>query len=205
MLQKLTNLRVIVRDLYQASDKDVPYHGWNHVRFVASKAAEYAVELKANISLVTAAALLHDFNYLTSNNGDESAARNLRSKMIKKAELDEVLADKVEVIIAEARTSRRHSGISLEAQALSDGDTAFKVLPTTPLMTVSFLNETGVSLRDLAHKIVHEQGPLMEKGIYFYSKSAEVEYGYWAHENLKMWNRVLESLDNDEIAATFRH
>jgi uncharacterized protein len=113
--------------------------------------------------------------------------------------LDSGFAARVEEIIQEARTSRRHARISPEAMALSDGDTAFKALPTTPLMAADYMRETESSLRALARKIVDEQAPLNRQGIYFYSESARQAYGAWGSENLALWTRVLDSLDDSQV------
>jgi hypothetical protein len=59
----------------------------------------------------------------------------------------------------------RHRHISLEAQALSDADTLFKVLPITPVVLAHrYLAENGVTLRELADKIVGEQRPVHDSG-----------------------------------------
>jgi uncharacterized protein len=58
----------------------------------------------------------------------------------------------------------------------------------------------GRTLRQLATKIVTEQTPLREGGTYFYSARANEAYGDWAQSNLRLWTRVLGSLDEPDIA-----
>lgn len=194
-------LRDAVYEIYRVNAGKVPYHGWHHVEFVAEKAALYTTELKADETLTLAAAYVHDFNYLFPKESASSASRDLRREVLGGVGFGQDIASRVEQIILEARMSRRHAHISAEAKALSDGDTAYKSLPITPLMTVDYLFETGATLASLAQKIVREQTPLADQGIYFYSTLAREAYGPWAEANLQMWTRVLHSLDNADIDA----
>jgi uncharacterized protein len=171
------------------------------VNFVVQKSSTFSVDLHANETLTLAAAYVHDFNYLVAGDSVESVGRELRNDALARAQFSDGSIARIESIIAEARTSHRHSAISPEAMALSDADTAYKALPIAPLMTVHYMAETGRSLRELARKIVSEQAPLNDQGIYFYSARARTEYGPGADANLRLWKRVLDSLDSPDVAA----
>jgi uncharacterized protein len=198
-MSDIDKLRDAVFEIYRVSAGKVPYHGWHHVNFVAEKAALFLTELGADETLTVAAAYVHDFNYLFPKNSAGPASRDLRREVLGGAGFSQNIISRVEQIILEARMSRRHAHISAEAKALSDGDTAYKALPIAPLMTVDYLFETGATLAALAQKIVREQTPLADQGIYFYSTLAREAYGPWAEANLQMWTRVLHSLDDADI------
>lgn len=201
-LGSLRDLRDIVRELYRVHAAKVPYHGWHHVNFVAQKSEAFVHDLGADETLTVAAAYVHDLNYLVAGGGgDENLGKDLRIEMLTRSGFSDVSITRVESIIAEARTAHRHATISPEAKALSDADTAYKALPITPLMSVSYMKETGRSLRELAQKIVSEQTPLKNQGIYFYSDHAQAIYGADADINLQLWSRVLDSLDNVDVAT----
>jgi uncharacterized protein len=94
----------------------------------------------------------------------------------------------------------RHREISLEAQALSDADTLFKALPVTPVVLAHrYLAENGVSLRELADKIVREQQDVHDDGYYFYNPDAASTYSRWAATNLALWQCIRESLDDPTV------
>jgi len=197
--RKLAALRSWVQDIYRAHSDQVPYHGWHHVDFVVQKSMLFLPELLADETFTIAAAYVHDFNYLVTGNSDEKAGLNLRYQALSECGFDDMQIERIENIVMEARTGGRHQDISQEAKALSDADTAYKALPVTPLMTVLYLSETGRSLRQLASKIVTEQTPLRQQGIYFYSMCAQATFGGWADANLELWTRVLDSLDSPDV------
>jgi uncharacterized protein len=197
---KLDELDNLVRELYRKHAAAVPYHGWHHVDFVVQRASVFLVDLDADETLTLAAAYVHDLNYLVAGDSVESAGTELRKDVLARAGFDENAIKRIESIVIAASTSHRDAVISQEAMALSDADTAYKALPIAPLMTVHYVTETGRSVRELAQKIVSEQGPLDEGGIYFYSTRARREYGAWADANLRLWKRVLDSLDNPAVS-----
>lgn len=91
----------------------------------------------------------------------------------------------------------RSRDISLEAQALSDADTLFKALPVTPVVLAhKYLQENGITLRELAYKIVGEQVGKADEGYYFYDSEAAATYTKWAETNLLLWKCIVESLDD---------
>jgi uncharacterized protein len=89
----------------------------------------------------------------------------------------------------------------LEAQALSDADTLFKALPVTPVVLAhKYLQENGLSLRELAHKIVGEQVGVHDEGYYFYNPEAAATYSRWAGANLELWLCIKEAVDDPTVA-----
>jgi uncharacterized protein len=185
---------------------DLPFHGWHHVSFVRDKGAAFAAANGADVSVVTTAALVHDLNYLVRRNSAASAGGSLRLRILADAGIGPAVAGWIDDVVVEAEMATRHRYISLEAQALSDADTLFKALPVTPVMLAHrYLTENGVSLRELATKIVGEQRHVHDAGYYFYSQAAADAYSHWATANLKLWQCVMEALDdpsvNDLLAA----
>jgi uncharacterized protein len=196
--RRIEMLENLVREVYQDSRDKVPYHGWHHVSYVVKKAASFSAELDANVELVIAASLVHDLNYVASGSSDETGA-TLRQWVLTSAGFDTQSMTLIKGIVMDASTSRRNGNISNEAKALSDGDTAYKALPVAPLLSLLYIRETGSKLKELAEKIVREQGPLMEHGIYFYSRQAHAEHINDALANLSLWRRVLDSFANEDI------
>jgi uncharacterized protein len=64
-----------------------------------------------------------------------------------------------------------------------------------------YLAENRIGLRDLAEKIVKEQLPLMEEGIYFYDPTVRQRYFPWAEANMRLWQEIMNSLDDPDIAC----
>lgn len=197
----VTALRRAVRALYAKHDSRLPFHGWHHVRFVRDKAVEFAALNGSDVRFVEAAALVHDVNYVVHRNSSAAAGRELRTELLTSAGASLDLACRVDRVVCEAEMGSRGREISLEAQALSDADTLFKALPITPIMlSHRYLDETGVSLRELAGKIVREQRRALNGGFYFYNPEAAEKYGPWAHANIALWQCVLESLDDPVVS-----
>ena len=200
---KLDRLHSACESLYNERVDDVPFHGWHHVEFVASKTALFARELGADEALAVAAAYTHDLNYLVGKGKlDAASGGELRRQVLRNVEIAEEIIDRIEVIVREGQTAARDANISLEAQALSDADTLFKALPITPVVLAPrFMEETGYGLRRLAEKITSEQVPLRDQEIYFYSQSAREKYGEWGDINLRLWQQIMSSLDDPDIVG----
>jgi uncharacterized protein len=190
-----------VRELYQQTPRQLPFHGWHHIEFVRAKALEFAARNRAaDPSLVAVAALVHDLNYLVERNSLAVAGQRLRQRILRRAGVPASQARRVERVVQEAETCTRGAGISPEAQALSDADTLFKVLPITPVMlSHRYLAETGVDLTTLAKKITTEQLPLRDQGIYFYDRDAAARYGGWAEANLGLWEAIAEAVEEPAV------
>lgn len=189
-----------VRDLCRVAGGSLPFHGWHHVSFVRDKGVYFAERNGSDAALVAAAALVHDLNYLVRPNSPASAGRDLRLGILGRAGVPDGVAEEVDGIVDEAEMRTRHRGISLPAQALSDADTLFKALPVTPvLLAHRYLAENGVSIADLAAKIVGEQRDKHDGGYYFYSRDAAAQYSHWAAANLRLWQCVVESLEDPSV------
>jgi len=67
-----------------------------------------------------------------------------------------------------------------------------------------YLAENGIGLRELAQKIVKEQLPLMEEGIYFYDPAVRERYIPWAEANMRLWQQIMDSLDDPDIVDLLR-
>jgi uncharacterized protein len=196
----LTIVDARVRGLCAKYAKRLPFHGWHHVSFVRSKAVQFATVNGAEVSVVETAALVHDVNYLVRRNSPAAAGGPLRREVLDDAGVAGETADWVERIVVEAEMANRGPDISLEAQALSDADTLFKALPVTPVMlSHRYLAENGITLRELADKIVGEQQPKHDEGYYFYNPEAAATYSRWAATNLMLWQHIRESLDDHDV------
>ena len=189
-----------VRDLCLRHAPRLQFHGWHHVSFVRAKSVDFARRNGADVAVVETAALVHDVNYLVRRNSAASAGRGLRMTMLAAAGVTEPVAEWIDRIVDEAEMRTRHRDISLEAQALSDADTLFKALPVTPVVLAHrYIEENGVSLRELATKIVGEQRGKHDAGYYFYDAEAAQSYSGWAEANLRLWQCISESLDDPTV------
>jgi uncharacterized protein len=189
-----------VRQLCLQHSARLPFHGWHHVNFVRGKAVQFAATNGADPGVVEVAALVHDLNYLIQRNSPASAGRRLRLAILAAAGIVGKIAHWIDDVVNEAEMCCRHRDISLEAQALSDADTLFKALPTTPVVLAHrYLDENKISLRSLATKIVGEQRGRYDDGFYFYSPTAAATYSRWALANLELWRCILEALDDPSV------
>ncbi|MEV4058335.1 HD domain-containing protein [Amycolatopsis sp. NPDC049688] len=178
----------------------LPFHGWHHVSFVRAKAAGFARHNGADVAVVEVAALVHDVNYLVLRNSPAAAGRSLRREILAECGVPPRIARWIDEIVDEAEMATRGRDISLEAQALSDADTLFKALPVTPVVLAHrYLRENGLSLRELAHKIVGEQCDVHDEGFYFYNPEAAATYSRWATANLQLWQCIKEAVDDPTV------
>jgi uncharacterized protein len=190
-----------VRELCDRYARRLPFHGWHHVSFVRSKAVQFAMANGAEVSVVETAALVHDVNYLVRRNSSAAAGEVLRLDVLDRAGVRPATARWIDAIVIEAEMASRGPDISMEAQALSDADTLFKALPVTPVMlSHRYLAENGITLRELADKIVGEQQTAHDAGYYFYNPDAAAAYSRWASTNLMLWRHIRESLDDHDVA-----
>ncbi|GLZ28783.1 HD family phosphohydrolase [Lentzea sp. NBRC 105346] len=184
-----------VFELCQELAPRLQFHGWHHVSFVRDKSVHFASRNGASSDVVEVAALVHDLNYMVRRNSLPVEGSELRASVLSSAGVAEVAW--IEDIVLEAEMRTRHRDISLEAQALSDADTLFKALPVTPVVLAhKYLQENGITLRELAQKIVGEQVGKHDSGFYFYDAEAAATYSKWASANLKLWQCIVESLDD---------
>lgn len=196
----LTIVDAKVRSLCSRYAKRLPFHGWHHVSFVRSKAVQFARANGAEVSVVETSALVHDVNYLVRRNSPAAEGVALRGDLLAAAGIGVETIRWIERIVVEAEMANRGRHISLEAQALSDADTLFKALPVTPVMlSHRYLAENGISLRELADKIVGEQQHKHDAGYYFYNPEAAATYSRWAATNLMLWQHIQESLHDDDV------
>jgi uncharacterized protein len=190
-----------VRRLCRRYAAALPFHGWHHVNFVRTKAVGFAGHNGADTGVVEVAALVHDVNYLVRRNSPAAAGSDLRLAMLTEAGVGQRVSSWIDEIIDEAEMATRGRDISREAQALSDADTLFKALPVTPVVLAhKYLRENGLSLRELAHKIVGEQAGVHDEGYYFYSPEASATYSRWATANLELWQCIKEAVDDPSVA-----
>lgn len=198
---RTTKLSTELEKLYQQRSADMLFHGWHHIYFVTKKAVQFADEFEVDKELIEAAALTHDLNYLVKINSQPEAGKSLRSEYLASAGFSPNEIDEIEAIVMEEHTATRHGDISDSAKALSDADTLFKALPVTPILLAGhFITENHIDIRKLAAKVVGEQEPLMDAGIYFYTSLAKEKYMLWATTNLQLWKNVQRAIDDDDVS-----
>ncbi|MGW6935823.1 HD family phosphohydrolase [Lentzea sp. NPDC054927] len=186
-----------VRRLCEDLAAKLQFHGWHHVSFVRDKSVHFAGRNGAARDVVEVAALVHDLNYMVRRNSLPTDGEALRRKVLFVAGVSQGDIEWIERIVVEAEMRTRGRDISLEAQALSDADTLFKALPVTPVVLAhKYLQENGITLRELAYKIVGEQVGKADDGYYFYDAEAAATYTKWAETNLLLWKCIVESLDD---------
>jgi uncharacterized protein len=189
-----------VHRLCQEYAERLQFHGWHHVNFVRAKAGGFAQHNGADRTVVEVAALVHDVNYLVLRNSPAAAGSSLRGEILAECGVADGVARWIDEIVDEAEMATRGRDISLEAQALSDADTLFKALPVTPVVLAHrYLRENGLSLRELADKIVGEQCDVHDEGYYFYNPEAAATYSRWATANLQLWQCIQEAVDDPTV------
>ena len=197
---KIKELRTTLEQLYLENSQKLLFHGWHHINFVSKKAIEFASSIEANVFLAESAGLVHDLNYIVEPNSEPEIGIDLRKDFLTKAGYSSEEISQIEGIIMESHTGTRSNKISKEGMALSDADTLFKALPTTPILFASkYLTQNKVSIEKLASKVSSEQNKLMESGIYFYTDLAKRKYLKWAEINLSLWNNVNEALMDEDV------
>ncbi|MGH9962836.1 MAG: HD family phosphohydrolase, partial [Pyrinomonadaceae bacterium] len=100
----LDRIEAAVRRRYREFSSGLPFHGWHHVEFVRAKAVALALKNGADVSIVEAAALLHDLNYMVQRNSRVTAARALRAELLTELGLAPQLTRQIEEVIAQAET-----------------------------------------------------------------------------------------------------
>jgi len=197
---KIQSLRIALEQLYLENSQKLLFHGWHHINFVRKKAIEFADSVEADAFIAESAALVHDLNYIVEPNSEPEVGIDLRKDCLTKAGYSPEEVSQIEGIIMESHTRTRSNKISKEGMALSDADTLFKALPTTPILFASkYLTQNKVNIGKLANKVSSEQNQLMESEIYFYTDLAKRKYLKWAEINLALWNNVNEALMDEDV------
>lgn len=198
--QKLQKLKTALKKLYIKNSKKLLFHGWHHINFVSKKAAEFAEPIGADTFLAESAGLVHDLNYIVMPNSEPEIGQELRESYLINAGYSTKEIGRIEKIIMEGHTRTRITKISKEGKALSDGDTLFKALPTTPILFASkYIQQNKVDIAKLAHKISSEQNKLLKRGIYFYTPLAKKKYLKWGKINLALWNNINDALKDKDV------
>lgn len=201
--ERTKKLTQALQNLYQDRSKDLLYHGWHHIYFVTKKALVFSEGLHIDVELLEASALTHALNYLVEPNSEPEVGAGLREEYLQRAGFTPSEIKNIENTVNEAHTRTRHAHISDAAKALSDADTLYKSLPTTPVVfTGNYLIQNKVDIGQLADKIVREQRPLIDQGIYFYTDMAKKRYLHWAKTNLELWENVAEAANDPDVKET---
>lgn len=198
--KKLTALRDRLEVLYREHKERLLFHGWHHIVFVSKKAKEFAESIGADVFLSESAGLVHDLNYVVEVNSNPDRGAELRAQMLGECGYTQDEQERIEKIVMEEHTATRGKDLSPEGMALSDADTLFKALPVTPVLFSSkYIEESRVDIEKLSEKIVGEQRPLFDSGIYFYTDMAKGRYLEWAKVNLALWENIRESLKDEDV------
>lgn len=198
-MTRLEDLRSFLKNYYGEHGAGLLFHGWHHITFVTDKATVLAEEMGADVKIVATAALTHDLNYLVDPYSRMTEGQKLREDILTRHGYTREEVALVTLIVDQADLQSRNEDILLEAQVLSDADTLFKALPVSvPVFAGKYLTQTGIGIRQLASSIVKHQSPLFENGIYFYTAQYRERYMKWAEHNLRGWQYVLESLEEED-------
>lgn len=198
--QKLSNLRAKLEILYSQHKEEMLFHGWHHIAFVSKKAKEFADSINANAFLSESAGLVHDLNYLVEVNTGPERGAEMRTQILSESGYSQEEQERIEQIVMEEHTGTRGTELSSEGMALSDADTLFKALPITPILFASkYIQENKVDIEKLSKKVIEEQKPLLDQGVYFYTDLAKNRYLDWAKDNLTLWENVRESLQDKDV------
>lgn len=194
---RMSRLHDEVRRLYRSHGTAMPFHSWAHVEFVHDTSSRFAAARGADRWLTEGAALVHDLDHLAIGGADPVATGRFRASMLDDCGFPARAIAAIEAVIDAAIEETRSpvtSPLGPEAAALCDADTVYRVLPLSPIaISHRFLTENGVSLRELAKRIVEEQRPLRERGIVFHDPRVDDRYRGWAEANLQLWAQVLDA------------
>jgi len=194
--QLYDNLKV----LYETYKEELLFHGWHHIAFVTRKSLEFADEFKIDKEVLEAAALTHDLNYIVDVTSEVDDGKNLRAEELAAVGYNSEEISTIERVVHDASTENSGGNISDTAKALSDGDKLFKVLPVGPMiLSARYITETKVDIKKWADRIIRDQKPLLESGIYFHTRIAKERYLAWAKLNLQWVEMVRSSLDDPDI------
>lgn len=171
------------------------------------KTGHFAQHLGADIPLSQAAALTHDLNHVAHKGvwTESKEGALLRKQMLTDCKIQDDLIQRIEAIIQSCEIVHRGTNLSLEGQALSDADSLFKVLPSTPILfTAGMMKQTDWSIKRIAEKVVRDQLKLIESDTYFFSDYARQNYMHLARANIYQMRDLLETLNDDDIAHMLR-
>lgn len=195
------HIETLIERIYKGADAPrLPFHDYNHIVFVARWAVNFAQQNGADLPTVKAAALLHDLNYIVDPTSDVDTGKDLRREVLLEAGIPDREIDNLELIIRSADVRHSAPCSLLEAQALSDADMLYKILPVTPvLFSHRLLNESKSNIRDLAIRILREQLPRFETGSLFYNSEANERYHRWAATNFSLWRDIVDCVDEPTV------
>ena len=189
-----------IRRLYGATDA-LRYHNMAHIDFVTKKAVQFAPDLGADAELVEAAALTHDVNYLVDPRSSAADGQSLRGQCLAGAGFDAAEIARIEDIVVTASSEHHGPDLSAEARALADADMLFKALPSTPLLFArDYLEEGQRNILEIAHELIGRQRPLLSEDRYFSSNRARRDYLGWAETNVRLWENLVEALQDPDVA-----
>ncbi len=201
--EQATRIEALVERLYNGDNAPrLPFHDYDHIVFVTRWAVNFGQQNGADLPTVKVAALLHDLNYIADPTSDVDAGKDSRRAVLLEAGISDREIDNLEGIIRSADVRNSESCSGLEAQALSDADMLYKILPVTPvLFSHRLLVESNSNIRDLAIKILEEQLPRFESGSLFYNPKANDRYHKWAATNFALWRDIIECVEEPTISA----
>jgi uncharacterized protein len=204
MTTRLQHLSDSLYELYK-DRPDLILHGWHHIHFVSKKTQEFADDLDVDKELIEAAGLVHDLNYIVEAESGPGTGQALRKRYLSAAGFSDERIKQIESIVIEAHTDTGQGKISNEAKVLRDADSVFAVMPLTAiLMSGKYIVENHLDLAHWARKIIVERQHLVEKGVFFYTKTAKRKYLGWAKANLETVQHVEEALRDPDTQAMLR-
>jgi uncharacterized protein len=201
-MDNLPILEQLLGELYEREARRIPFHGWHHVDFVRRKSVEVAREIGADLLVVEPAALTHDLNRIVDPLSSPKDGEPLRRGLLEKAGYSGTQISKIEHTVC----IDHRDTLTIEQQALSDGDTIFQALPVTPLLfTHLSLRESNISFEEVSKMIAGRVERMSAEGRYFYTEYARKKYGEWAARDLLLWRQVRESLGDPDVIALIEH
>src|SRR5437660_6994312 len=99
--QTLAKIETGARARYATFTRGLPFHGWHHVEFVRARARGLAQKNGADVTIVEAAAIVHDLNYMVERNSLASTGRELRHELLTAAGVPGALTDRIDHIVYE--------------------------------------------------------------------------------------------------------
>lgn len=200
--EKLSLLNSKVFDIFEENKEVFSYYGVRHTKFLLKFGEIFGTDLKSNLFFVKSCCLVHDLFILAQKRGFEKFSFEFETFILVSSGYVEEEILRIKDILFKSRLKYRleNSNIDLEAQAFSDANCLYKILPSNIIFdTKNFLSSRNMSLGELAVMILNEQKSLFSQGKFFYSNIAKEKYLSFVESQIFYWENVLKSLEDNDL------
>lgn len=171
--EKVTRLRLKIKDLYEGTEERLPFHGWPHVDFVARKGLEFATIEQQRLFekkeiekidpeapyFVEAICLVHELNNFVETVSHESVGEKLRRQILQEVGYADDQIQHIEDIVQYKENKSFLAHCYLDADDAAKFDPEFRKVANSN----TFTKEQNISEEQLAENIMRVQlQPVLE-------------------------------------------